>query len=69
MDHFTLPEFAWLENYYAAIEGKLPDLRRKYAGQAEALATLDMEQAEIDLYRSYSAWYGYEFYLLQKDAS
>jgi len=68
LDHFTLPVSAWFDQYYAPIEAKLQTLRIKYEGDAEALGVLDNEHVEIDLYRKYSNYYGYEFYLLKKSA-
>jgi ubiquinone/menaquinone biosynthesis C-methylase UbiE len=64
--HFPLPESDWLEEYYAFIEPNLVELRGKYAGNEEALAYLDMEQQEIDMYRQHSQYYGYEFYVMQR---
>jgi len=48
------------------IEKKLQDLRQHYQNDAEALEVIDMEQSEIDLYRKYSKYYGYLFYIMQK---
>ena len=42
-------------------------LREKYAGDAEAQNALDEELAEIELFRKYSSYYGYEFYIAQKN--
>lgn len=66
LGHFTLPESAWWQHYYTPLEARLKALRRQYAGNAEALEVLAGTQAEIDLYRRYSEWYGYEFYVMQK---
>jgi len=63
LSSFALPESAWWDEYYSLIEKKLTDLRRRYAVDPEALEVLDAEQQEIDLYRSYSAYYGYVFYV------
>lgn len=64
LGHFTIPESAWLEGYYLPIEQKLASLRQKYADLPDVQRQLDAEQTEVDLYRQYSAWYGYEFYVL-----
>jgi SAM-dependent methyltransferase len=61
---FTLPEAAWW-NYYGPVEAKVEELRSRYANHPDAIATLDSEQQEIDLYRNYSDWYGYVFFILQ----
>jgi SAM-dependent methyltransferase len=61
--HFTLPESAWLDDYYTPLERRVSALRQKYADRPEALAIIESEQWEIDLYRQYSDAYGYVFYL------
>ena len=67
IDHFVLPETAWWD-YYTPIEHRLAALRRQYRDDAEALAVLDTEQQEIDLYRKYAQQYGYVFYIMTRDA-
>ena len=64
--HFTLPEDAWWVGYYGPLEKRLQGLRKKYKGDPEALAVLDAEQTEIDMYRKYSQWVGSVFFLMQK---
>lgn len=63
---FTLPEDAWWAGYYNHVEKRLQELRKKYGDDTEALAVLDEEAKEMDLYRKYSDWYGYTFFVLQK---
>jgi len=65
LGHFTLPEQDWWENYYQPMAARIESLREKYRHDPAAQAVLDLEYAEIDLYRQYSAWYGYVFYLGQ----
>jgi SAM-dependent methyltransferase len=65
LDHFTLPESAWWE-YYKPLQARISMLRVKYAGDAAMLEMLDGEEYEVDMYRRYSAWYGYEFFILQR---
>jgi ubiquinone/menaquinone biosynthesis C-methylase UbiE len=65
VNYFVLPKESWFLNYYNPIEAKLPSLRSKYRGDAEALRYLDSEQFEIDLCRKFSAYYGYVFFILQ----
>lgn len=63
--HFTMPEAAcW--NYYNPLEARVKKLSSIYAQDPEALAVLASEQEEIDMYRHYSEWYGYAFFVLQK---
>jgi hypothetical protein len=68
LDGFVLPEKDWWENYYGPAEARVRELRRKYAGDAEAIATLDEAQVEYDLFRDHSDAYGYVFYVMRKPA-
>ena len=63
--HFTLPESAWWEHYYHPLEERLRTLRKRYAADTEKLSLVESIQMEIDLYRQYSAFYGYAFYVMQ----
>ncbi|MHC4110865.1 MAG: class I SAM-dependent methyltransferase [Planctomycetota bacterium] len=64
--NFTLPESAWLDNYYLPIEKELPRLNKKYQGNETALGVFEGFRNEIDIYRKYSEFYGYEFFVMQK---
>jgi hypothetical protein len=44
----------------------LPDIKQKYSNNKKALAVIEEEETEIELYRTYSDYYGYVFYILQK---
>ena len=66
MDRFTLPQSDWWNEYYGAIRKKLPALRQKYDGDQEALQVLKMQEEEMELYRRYSSYYGYVFYVAEK---
>jgi len=65
--HFTLPEESWWVHYYRPIEEKIGRLRERYAGDDEALAVLEGERLEIELYRRYADCYGYEFFVIRRD--
>jgi len=69
LHHFTIPERDWWTDYYGPLEMKMRALRLKYADKRDALAFLDEEQKEIDLFREHSPCYGYVFYLLRKESS
>lgn len=62
---FVLPESDWWDHYYRPIEPKLFALRDKYKENPEALAVIDLHEREINLYRRYSYYYGYVFYVMQ----
>ncbi len=61
LDHFTLPDAAWWDEYYIPLEARLPAFREKYAGDPQALEFIETVQAEIDMRRKYGDSYGYEF--------
>ena len=67
ISNFTLPESAWLNNYYLPIEKELPRLNKKYRGNEVALAVFQGFENEVDFYRKYSKYYGYEFFVMQKN--
>jgi SAM-dependent methyltransferase len=63
--HFALPVRDWWDNYYSIIQQRLPLLRQKYADDPDALQVIDMEQAEMEMHKKYSDFYGYVFYVMQ----
>ncbi len=65
LDHFILPSSAWMDNYYTPKEERIKTLRTKYIGNADALKELDESQSEVDMYRKYSDFYGYVFFVMQ----
>jgi len=65
VDHFTLPDSAWLDDYYIPLEKRLEKFRKIYTGDKNALALIESVQLEIDIFRKYSAYYGYVFYIMQ----
>ena len=66
MEHFTLPDDAWWTEYYGPLADRIRELRKKYADDAEALAALDEEQREVEMYRKYRQWYGSVFFVMQR---
>ncbi len=67
-DWFVLPVQDW-HSYYGPGEMRVAELRKKYAGDREVLATLDDVQREYDLFRAHSGAYGYVFYVMRKPAA
>jgi ubiquinone/menaquinone biosynthesis C-methylase UbiE len=60
--HFKLPESAWWA-YYRPIEKRVQQMKEKYKSNSCALEVLEAETREIDLYRKYSDYYGYVFFI------
>ncbi|MGH7924244.1 MAG: class I SAM-dependent methyltransferase [Candidatus Binatus sp.] len=68
MDGFVLPLDDW-HNYYGPAERRVEELREKYAGDPEMLATLDQANREHALFRAHHDAYGYVFYVMRKPSA
>jgi cyclopropane fatty-acyl-phospholipid synthase-like methyltransferase len=66
ISNFTMPESAWIDSYYLPMEEQISRLNRKYRENETALSVLEACSNEIDFYKKYSAFYGYEFFVMQK---
>jgi ubiquinone/menaquinone biosynthesis C-methylase UbiE len=66
VEHFHLPDSNCWENYYNPLAERIVMLKKKYTDNVEVQKQLDEEYAEIELFRKYSKYYGYEFYIAQK---
>lgn len=63
---FVLPERAWWDDYYTPLEKRLRMLGEKYAKDVKAMAEIEETYYEIALYKKFSDWYGYVFYIMRK---
>lgn len=66
--HFVLPEKSWWDNYYTPILERLPAVQAAHINDEEALKFITSEELEIEMFRKYSEYYGYVFYILQKSS-
>jgi cyclopropane fatty-acyl-phospholipid synthase-like methyltransferase len=62
---FVLLSKSWWDNYYTPIETKLLSMKAKYKDDEEALRVIAYEETEIEMFRKYSDYYGYAFYIMQ----
>ncbi|MEJ8547609.1 hypothetical protein [Brevibacillus borstelensis] len=67
--HFVLSESAWWDDYYEPMGERISQLQEQYKNDRNALAALEEASREIELYRKYSSYYGYVFYVMQKSDS
>ena len=67
LDTFVLPESAWWDNYYSHISTRIDDLKTKYSKSRGALEALAVEEKEMEMFRLYSSYYGYVFYVMRKE--
>jgi SAM-dependent methyltransferase len=63
---FIVPVSSWWGSYYMPVMERVARLKEKYLGDAEAEGILDQETVEIDLYRKYSDFYGYVFFVMKR---
>ncbi len=56
--HFTLPDSAWWDDYYAPLADKLPKLREKYQDNDAARGVIEMTGQEIEMRRQFGRSYG-----------
>ena len=66
VESFNLPKEGWLVDYYSFMEKTMTEARGEYGDQPELVALLDSFQLEIDMYKKYSDYYGYAFYVIKK---
>lgn len=68
IDHFTLPDEAWWDDFYTPMRQRIEELRSRYAVDDEALAVLDQLAQEPDMHQRYSDYYAYEFFVARRVA-
>jgi SAM-dependent methyltransferase len=61
--HFILPTSSWWNDYYTPMENRLPLLLEKFKDYPEVGDTFAAVRKEIEMYRKYSDYYGYVFYI------
>lgn len=66
VDHFTIPDEAWWDDFYTPMERRIEELRGKYNGDADALAVLDEIAREPDMHRRHSDYYAYELFVVRR---
>lgn len=64
--HFTLPKSSWIDTYYAPMKERIFELKKKYQGNMFALRAFEHCEKEINIYKKYSDFFGYEFFVIQK---
>ena len=66
IDHFTLPDEAWWDDFYTPMRHRIEELRGSYASDDEALAILDQLAQEPEMHQKYSDYYAYEFFVARR---
>lgn len=66
ISHFNIPESSWWDNYYIPLEKNINKLQKKYQNDNEKLELLELFNIEIEMFRNYSEYYGYTFFIMRK---
>ena len=66
ISNFTLPESSWLDSFYLPMEEEIIRLNKKYQGNEIASGIFEEMKNEINLYKKFSDFYGYEFFIMQR---
>ena len=64
--HFVLPNGAWTIDYYDPMEELVAEKAKEWAGVPEALEVLEEARGEIDIFRKYSGYFSYAFFVMRK---
>ncbi|MBS3802786.1 MAG: class I SAM-dependent methyltransferase [Candidatus Thermoplasmatota archaeon] len=67
LSHFTLPESSWLDSFYDPMEKRIKLLKEKYKDNKTALKVFETAGHEIDVFKKYSDYFGYEFFVMKKN--
>jgi SAM-dependent methyltransferase len=63
--HFTLPPSSWWNDYYAILEEQVREFRTRHSNEPDARRLADGVQREIEIWRAYSEFYGYVFFVMR----
>jgi ubiquinone/menaquinone biosynthesis C-methylase UbiE len=66
LEYFILGEDTWWMEYFAPLEKRINEIRTKHADDPEALAELDSDQREIDMFKKNPGQYCSVFFIMQK---
>ncbi|MBK8164851.1 MAG: methyltransferase domain-containing protein [bacterium] len=66
--HFTLPDEAWWDDFYAPMERRLGELRALHADDPDAMAVIDELAREPEMHRRHADCYAYEFIVARRGA-
>lgn len=65
LNHFILPESDWLQEYWAPMLPRLDELEATAQPGSSMARVIADTRLEIELYKKYSEYYGYVFYLMR----
>jgi SAM-dependent methyltransferase len=66
VDHFLLPASSWTEFYYDPLAKRIRQYEQKWKGIRVAEDVLAEAQQEISIFRKYSRYYSYAFFVMRR---
>jgi ubiquinone/menaquinone biosynthesis C-methylase UbiE len=66
LSHFTLSESCWVD-FYSHMNRVIKELKKKYHNNKIALQVFEKCEKESKIYDKYSDYFGYEFFVMQKN--
>lgn len=65
LGNFVIPQKDW-DIFYDNLELHINNIAPDYADDSDSRIVFELTRKEIELYRKYKGYYGYEFYVMQK---
>ena len=62
--HFPLPAAAWWDDYYRPLQNNVTEFRKRHRDAPDAQELADQFQHEINIWHTYSEFYGYQFLVM-----
>lgn len=66
VEHFPLPASAWWDDYYGPLQHAIEQFRRRHLGEMDAQQLADSVQREIDVWKRFSDFYGFDFFVMRR---
>lgn len=63
--HFPLPSSSWWNDYYGPLQENVIAFRDRHREEHDARDLADRVQREIDIWKKYSEFYSYEFFVMR----
>ncbi len=64
--YFVLPDHCWMDNYYKPVQDNFKNFLIRNGNSEKAMALVEAEKREIELYEKYRDYYSYGVYIAKK---
>jgi ubiquinone/menaquinone biosynthesis C-methylase UbiE len=64
LGHFVFPASAWTDQYYDPMEERIEEKAKDWSSISEAEAVLNEARSEISVFRQYSEYFSYAFFVM-----